>query len=162
MRTANWARFFQALLTLCLKQISKQSFGLLQSFVRQDNRFGVPYRVGDQALLVQPLHRVPVERLPNALTVMPPQQKQRQHTVINSRDPHEHRPLRRVAFPGTDPKSPKLVDGRVRLALGKTQNSVAESPDRCEREPKRCTSVEALVKVAKHCLINFVGVLKRI
>src|SRR6266446_3020969 len=84
MRTANWARFFQALLTLCLKQISKQSFGLLQSFVRQDNRFGVPYRVGDQALLVQPLHRVPVERLPDALTVMPPQQKQRQHTVINS------------------------------------------------------------------------------
>jgi hypothetical protein len=84
MRTANWARFLQARLTLCLKQISKQSFGLLQSFVCQDNGFGAPYRVGDQALLVQPLHRVPVERLPNALTVMPPQQKQRQHTVINS------------------------------------------------------------------------------
>src|SRR5262249_51874166 len=37
-----------------------------------------------QAFLVESFHRSPVERLPNALTIVPPQQQQREHAVINS------------------------------------------------------------------------------
>jgi len=33
---------------------------------------------------MQPIHRVLVERLPNPLPVVPPQQKQRKHAVIDS------------------------------------------------------------------------------
>ena len=33
---------------------------------------------------MQSIHRVPVERLPNPLRVVPPQQKQRKHAVIDS------------------------------------------------------------------------------
>jgi len=55
----------------------------------------------------------------------------------------------------------KLAERFIRL-WGKIQNGVRESPDRCESEPKWCTSVEALVKVVEYCLINFAGMLKRI
>jgi hypothetical protein len=33
---------------------------------------------------VQPIHRVPVERLPSALAIVPSEQKEREHAVINS------------------------------------------------------------------------------
>ncbi len=69
---------------VCLKQIPKQSLGLLQPFVCQNYRFGAPDGIRDQALLMQSIHRVPVERLPNPLRVVPPQQKQRKHAVIDS------------------------------------------------------------------------------
>lgn len=68
----------------CLKQIPKQSLSLPQPFVCQNHRFGAPYWVRDQALLVESIHRIPIERLPNPLTVVPPQQKQRKHAVIDS------------------------------------------------------------------------------
>jgi hypothetical protein len=45
---------------------------------------------------------------------------------------------------------------------GKVQHGVGKSPDRCERKPKRRTTVKALAKVVKHRLINFIRVLERI
>jgi hypothetical protein len=66
------------------EQFLEQSLGSLQSFIRQDDRFGAPGGVGDHPLLVQPIHRIPGERLPNAVAIVPPEQEQREHAVIDS------------------------------------------------------------------------------
>ncbi len=65
------------------EQFLEQSLGSLQSLICQDDRFAAPGGVGDHPLLVQPIHRIPGERLPNALAIVPPEQEQCEHAVID-------------------------------------------------------------------------------
>ena len=57
---------------------------VFQSFVRQHHGFGAPHGVRDQAFLVQSFHRSPVERFPNALTIVPTQEQEREHAVVDA------------------------------------------------------------------------------
>ena len=43
------------------EQRVEQTFGLAKSILGEDDRFGFAHRIGDEALLVQPIQRVPVE-----------------------------------------------------------------------------------------------------
>ena len=67
-----------------LEQVPKQPLGLFQSLVRQHHGFGAPHGVRDQAFLVQSFHRSPVERFPNALTIVPTQEQEREHAVVDA------------------------------------------------------------------------------
>jgi hypothetical protein len=67
-----------------LEQVPKQPLGLFQSFVRQHHGFGAPHCVRGPAFLVQSLHRSPVERVPNALSIVPTQEQEHEHAVVDA------------------------------------------------------------------------------
>jgi hypothetical protein len=62
-----------------LKQLLRPS----QTFVRQHQRLRLVDRISDQALLVKPIRRRPVEALPGAPLVMQRQPKKRQHRIVD-------------------------------------------------------------------------------
>src|SRR5262245_49466061 len=65
------------------KQFLKESPGPLQPLLGEDDRLRLAARVGDVALLVQPVHRSPVEALPGPASAVQPQVKQGENRLID-------------------------------------------------------------------------------
>src|SRR5690625_4293481 len=61
-----------------------QSLGLLQALLAENDRLVAGRGIGNEALGVQTVHRLPVEALPHARFCMQSEQKQRQHSVIDA------------------------------------------------------------------------------
>src|SRR5437762_13336524 len=75
------------------EHLGKEAFSLALSLLGQDDRLRLSYGIGDEALLVQPLHRVPIEPLPHATAVMQTEQEQRENRRVHALgiDLHRHR-----------------------------------------------------------------------
>jgi hypothetical protein len=55
---------------LSREQRLEQLLGFLQPFLGEDHRFGSVDRVGDETLLVEPVHGVPVKALPGPAPIV--------------------------------------------------------------------------------------------
>ena len=51
------------------EKLCKQAFGFAQPFFRQPHGFRFAGRIRDKPLFVEPIHCVPIEALPNPITV---------------------------------------------------------------------------------------------
>src|SRR5262249_46639597 len=77
------------------EQLLQEEPSPLQSFLGEYDRFRLAARVGDVALLVQAIHRIPVEPLPGPCAVAQPQVEQGKDRLID---------LLRVEFHATTPQ----------------------------------------------------------
>src|SRR4051794_30797015 len=62
---------------------AEEFFGALQPLLGEHDGFGLVHRVADQALLVEPVQRIPIKPLPGAPVVMAGQKEERQHRVVD-------------------------------------------------------------------------------
>ena len=65
------------------EQFLEQLLRARQALRRENHRLGFADRILDQLLGMQPVHRVPVERLPRARTVVKPQPSKRQYSIVD-------------------------------------------------------------------------------
>jgi hypothetical protein len=65
------------------EQFAEQPLGLAQPLLGEHDRLGLADRVGDEALLVQPVHRVPVEALPGPVAVVPAEVEQGEDRLVD-------------------------------------------------------------------------------
>jgi hypothetical protein len=63
--------------------LGEQLARTLQAFLCQRDGLGFSHWIADHAFLVQPIHRIPVMSLPNAVAVMQRQKEQREHHLID-------------------------------------------------------------------------------
>src|SRR5437764_2246300 len=72
------------------EQLAEQPLGLAQPLLGEHDRLGLADRVGDEALLVQPVHRAPVEALPGPVAVVQAEVEQGEGGLVDpvGVDPH--------------------------------------------------------------------------
>src|SRR3954454_13019797 len=63
--------------------LAKQPLGLAQTLLGEHDRLGLADRVGDQALLVEPIHRIPVKPLPSPAAVVQAEVEQGQDRLVD-------------------------------------------------------------------------------
>jgi hypothetical protein len=61
----------------------KEPFGLSQTLLRENDGLSLADWVADEALLVKPVHRIPVEAFPGSAFVMQRQEKQGQNGLVD-------------------------------------------------------------------------------
>src|SRR5215218_2806006 len=65
------------------EQLAEEPLGLAQSLLGEHDRLGLADRVGDEALLVEPVHRIPVKPLPSPAAVVQAEVEQGEDRLVD-------------------------------------------------------------------------------